>query len=665
MENNTNSKKLGKPEVIETNPHLSLLKITLSGDVEENPGPRKINKSPTIHLKNIVLITMFLIWIYSANNQQNSHQNSQTVKNQLGYVKFSLIKRKTPIKSTSSYLFFILLLISNDIEQNPGPTLINCNICHLPVKTKPKLECNTCGKNYHKICVITKNITSTTTIQWICPEQNCAPNLVKPQKGAALSKNRFTVLSNSTTTDSQNVNNKNLINAELTNEELENLCYLNELPSISPKEYIGEPICRTCNRRIRKITQTVTCLKCNHYTHIRCLKACSKPTNSEENYTWNCIKCRTAEEIIETTFDKSSCREEQLPENWNEILKGKNTGNDIIIHYNCRSIVNKKDEFIHSMNKIKPAIIFLSETWFDDSCPKGMAVPNEYNIIRKDRSEKFKQKYGKKNGGGIAILVRKGVKLKIDNAKETDPEEILCCNLYTKTKKYNIIFVYRANYTDILKSDKDGGTKMEQLLQNSGDEETIVIGDLNCDVNAKHPNKETQKLMTTCEEYNFKQLIEKPTRISEKTATTIDHIWTRKTNLITKTGTCEGLSDHCGIYAFIETNLGKQEQEEITFRDFRMFNEDKYKSDIQEYIKLSDFQKHMDNKDVNKAFDTWVTALQRAADDNAPLITRKNSNSNNKQIPWYNKEIEEITKTKNMYLELFKLYRNPEDKSSI
>ena len=116
MENNTNSKKLGKPEVIETNPHLSLLKITLSGDVEENPGPRKINKSPTIHLKNIVLITMFLIWIYSANNQQNSHQNSPTVKNQIGYVKFSLIKRKTPIKSTSNYLFFILLLISNDIE---------------------------------------------------------------------------------------------------------------------------------------------------------------------------------------------------------------------------------------------------------------------------------------------------------------------------------------------------------------------------------------------------------------------------------------------------------------------------------------------------------------------------------------------------------------------
>ena len=177
-----------------------------------------------------------------------------------------------------------------------------------------------------------------------------------------------------------------------------------------------------------------------------------------------------------------------------------------------------------------------------------MAVPTNYTIIRKDRPEKFKQKYSKKNGGGIAILVRKGIKLKIDNNyEEIENDEILCCNLFTQTAKHHIIFIYRANYTDLLKSDKEGNTKMENILQKNTNEDTIIIGDLNCDTSTTTPSNETHRLKTLCNEYKFKQQIDKPTRIGEKTATTIDHIWIRNNDLITKTGTCEGLSDHSGI----------------------------------------------------------------------------------------------------------------------
>ena len=183
--------------------------------------------------------------------------------------------------------------------------------------------------------------------------------------------------------------------------------------------------------------------------------------------------------------------------------------------------------------------------------------------------------------------------------------------------------IYRADYTDILKCDKDGNTKMENILQNTSSDDIILIGDLNCNVKAAKPSKETQKLMTLCEDYQLQQLIDKPTRITTTCASTIDHIWTRNKNLVTQVGTCEGLSDHCGIYALIENNLGKSEPEEISFRDFKNFNETKYKEDIIRFITGSDFQFHLENKDVNKAFNTWVTCIQQAGDENTPIIKIK------------------------------------------
>ena len=83
----------------------------------------------------------------------------------------------------------------------------------------------------------------------------------------------------------------------------------------------------------------------------------------------------------------------------------------IILHFNAGSVINKVDELKEVAVTMKPAAIFITETWMDDSCPKGTAVPEGYTIIRKDRSSEFKQKYGKTNGGGVAILVRNGVKI--------------------------------------------------------------------------------------------------------------------------------------------------------------------------------------------------------------------------------------------------------------
>ena len=85
----------------------------------------------------------------------------------------------------------------------------------------------------------------------------------------------------------------------------------------------------------------------------------------------------------------------------------------LIIHLNCRSIVRKEEELQNIIEMLDPDIICLSETWLDISVPSNSHIPENYKMIRKDRTENFQQKYKKKNGGGVAILYKSKLNLNI------------------------------------------------------------------------------------------------------------------------------------------------------------------------------------------------------------------------------------------------------------
>lgn len=65
-----------------------------------------------------------------------------------------------------------------------------------------------------------------------------------------------------------------------------------------------------------------------------------------------------------------------------------------ILQWNCRSIINKKNELIYMINKFKPFIFALSETWLK---PNFIFKIPGYSCYRDDRVDGY---------GGVAILVR-------------------------------------------------------------------------------------------------------------------------------------------------------------------------------------------------------------------------------------------------------------------
>ena len=131
--------------------------------------------------------------------------------------------------------------------------------------------------------------------------------------------------------------------------------------------------------------------------------------------------CREVEILITKRVDLKQLKPDEYPKTIDEL---ETEQDPLIISFNCRSIMNKVDELKHICYTLKPALICLTETWMDYTVPQNFIVPEGYSILRKDRSENFKQQYGKANGGGIAILYKNDVKVRAKKIVNSNDENI-------------------------------------------------------------------------------------------------------------------------------------------------------------------------------------------------------------------------------------------------
>lgn len=63
---------------------------------------------------------------------------------------------------------------------------------------------------------------------------------------------------------------------------------------------------------------------------------------------------------------------------------------------NCRSVINKIDEFAGLLDTVKADVVFGTESWLNPSISDHEVFPNNYTAYRKDRPN---------HGGGVFLLV--------------------------------------------------------------------------------------------------------------------------------------------------------------------------------------------------------------------------------------------------------------------
>ena len=156
-------------------------------------------------------------------------------------------------------------------------------------------------------------------------------------------------------------------------------------------------------------------------------------------------------------------------------------------------------------------ILAINETRLDSSIQNGEVSIPGYTLERKDRN---------RNGGGVALYIRDSINYNRLLDLPDDNMELISIQVSKpKAKPFIVCTWYRPprSTTELM-------NRFEDVLQkfDSYHMEVDIIGDLNCNVGATSPDCSTQKLLDICDSYQYSQLIDQPTRITQLTSSIID-----------------------------------------------------------------------------------------------------------------------------------------------
>ena len=176
-------------------------------------------------------------------------------------------------------------------------------------------------------------------------------------------------------------------------------------------------------------------------------------------------------------------------------------------------------------------------------------------------------------------------------------------------------------------------------------EEPILTGDFN--INCLNVNSPEYRLLcdSIIEPFNLTQVIDQPTRVTEKSSTLIDLMFVKNKNKVKGHGCCAvpGVSDHHMTYLSYDVKKPKFTPVRVTARDFKNFNRDAF-------IAAAD-EANFENVYFVDTVDDKVTVLENEIhmllDQFAPYktftITKPNS------TPWLNDEIRKVMYVRDMY----------------
>ena len=223
------------------------------------------------------------------------------------------------------------------------------------------------------------------------------------------------------------------------------------------------------------------------------------------------------------------------------ISKFKNTRGFKIAKLNIRSLIENIDQFRYFLKDKQFDIICLNETLLDDTINDHEVNITGYQILRNDRN---------RNGGGLAVSVRNTIYYISRTELDTNDLETITVEISKpRSKPFIVNCMHRPPNSTV-----ELFSAYEKLIEklDSENKETILIGDFNCDwtgVKSGTMKSQTNKLHEITEAFQFKQMIELPTRITEHSESIIDLVFRNKPELVTYFGVIHvGISGHSLIF---------------------------------------------------------------------------------------------------------------------
>ena len=317
---------------------------------------------------------------------------------------------------------------------------------------------------------------------------------------------------------------------------------------------------------------------------------------------------------------------------------------------NICHILPKIDELrIIMANNSSPDVLGVCETFLEPHVSDNQVAIDGCEFIRKDRADTID-----KTGGGLMLYIRNTVKCMRRPEFETSKLEtiwaevelpnakpFLLCTLYRPPSARNV-------WMDLFEEELS-------IAQTSG-LEVILMGDFNIDLNVCS-NTKWLNLMNL---FDLTQLVTEPTRITQTSATLIDHVYaSNPENIVHCTTSSISLSDHFPVCFTRKINSKLPKHKHITtlYRCFKHFNERSFISEL-----ANDLNTFVaDKASIDEDFTCWSSLVLKHLNNHAPV---KSKRVKTKRLPeWFTPDITHMQRLRDKSKRIkqwddYKKYRN-------
>ena len=302
------------------------------------------------------------------------------------------------------------------------------------------------------------------------------------------------------------------------------------------------------------------------------------------------------------------------------------------LHLNIRSLAKHYDDLVSHLDILDCNFHFLglSETWLNhNSDPSFYNLPL-YQLITSNREIA--------RGGGVALYVHNSLSFtRIDNINIMH-----CESIFVETVIDNKAIIVGVNYRKPNTPHLEFLHSLESCLDqlSASGKSCIILGDVNIDTSTD--SAPAIQYNTLLNSYNFYQIINTATRITDNTSTIIDHCLTNITNYFINCGTLQSdITDHYPIFCIInhiKHILKPANSAQIL--NFKNYNPDTFLSDLN----ATSWQPVYDCTDPNIAYEAFYNIFYNIVSNHVHTKTTHHSNSIRK--PWLSNGLLKSVRTK-------------------
>ena len=316
-----------------------------------------------------------------------------------------------------------------------------------------------------------------------------------------------------------------------------------------------------------------------------------------------------------------------------------------MMYTNIDGLVSKLNELKDYIREEKPQVVCLTETKLNPTITNEALNLTDYNIWRKDRNFK--------SGGGVMILTRKDLIVKIMEQDITENVELLAVEVITKDGVITVATLYmppktraweNTEYSDlIVNTVKDIQIMLQKVEDKSKD--LVLVGDFNSSndwVNLEVRsigNQWNWELMEVTQDFLLTQHIKSNTRVrGMDQPSLLDLLFTRQENQVENIDYEPplGKSDHVIIkWNFIvKYDIMEAEDKVSSKRNYKKGNY----LDLRRHFKEIDWEKALEDENINKKYTNFCNIYNTTIDKYIPQ--RKINTWKEKQ--WFNEKCMEV-----------------------